>query len=122
LIHLASCRKFGPDLFFIEKGRVPLPLPKKQFEGPPDLVIEVLSPSNRSDDLDDKRPAYREAGVREMWFVDPDRQEIIVDRRRKKTYATSTLSKGQLLSIVVPGFWIETSWLWTQPLPRVMKC
>src|SRR5262249_49023932 len=71
LIHLASCRRFAPDAFFLEADRVPTPLPELQFEGAPDWLLEVLSASNRDDDLEDKRPAYRQARVGEMWFIDP---------------------------------------------------
>lgn len=45
LIHPMSGRKCAPDVFFIHQERVPIPLPK-EFEGTPDLVVEVLSPSN----------------------------------------------------------------------------
>jgi Uma2 family endonuclease len=45
-------------------------------EGPPDLVIEVHSPSNRGHDLLTKRSLYARAGVREYWIVDPDARTI----------------------------------------------
>src|SRR5262245_5592453 len=38
LVHLASCRCFAPDGYFVRKGRVP-PREEEQFEGAPDLVI-----------------------------------------------------------------------------------
>ncbi len=47
-------------------------------EGAPDLVIEVLSPSNRTHDLLTKRALYRRGGVREYWMVDPDDRSIEV--------------------------------------------
>ncbi|HJT77764.1 MAG TPA: Uma2 family endonuclease [Gemmataceae bacterium] len=122
LIHPAPGRRFAPDLFFFEQGRVPQPLPEEQFEGAPDLVLEVLSPSNRDDDLDVKRPAYREAGIPEIWLVDPDRQQVLVDRRRRKRYTTETVSEGRVTSTAVPGFWIEAAWLWQEPLPNELDC
>jgi Uma2 family endonuclease len=121
LIRLAPGRRFGPDLFFLERRRVPRRLPQ-QFEGAPDLVLEVLSPSNRDEDLEEKRPAYREAGIAEIWLVDPEEQHVLVDRRRKKRYTTDTVTTGRITSAAVPGFWVEADWLWQEPLPNEMDC
>jgi Uma2 family endonuclease len=121
LVRIKKGRRVGADLFFLSKDRVPKPLPK-EYKGVPDLVLEVLSPSNRGEDLDDKRPVYREAGVKEIWFVDPDEREIILDRRRGDRYVTTTRSTGRVKSAVVRGFWIEADWLWSDPLPNEMQC
>jgi Uma2 family endonuclease len=122
LIRMGAGRKVGPDIFFWRQERLPSRLPKKQFEGAPDMVIEILSPSNRDVDLEIKRPRYQKAGVAEIWFVDPDQQEILVDRRRKKRYATMTAATKRLESRALEGFWIEPSWLWADELPAVLTC
>src|ERR1019366_3927352 len=38
----------------------------------PDLVVEVLSPATRANDLGIKRDLYMRSGVRELWLSDPD--------------------------------------------------
>jgi len=43
----------------------------KSVKGAPDLVIEILSPSTIFHDKVTKLKKYRQAGVREIWFVDP---------------------------------------------------
>ena len=42
----------------------------------PDLVVEILSPSNSRKDLKDKYEIYQEAGVPEYWIVDADDKAI----------------------------------------------
>jgi Uma2 family endonuclease len=46
--------------------------------GVPDLVIEVLSPSNSMSELRDKRKLCLENGCREFWIVDPKLHEVEV--------------------------------------------
>ena len=41
------------------------------IEGPPDLVVEILSPETARRDLGVKREKYRATGVPEYWIVDP---------------------------------------------------
>lgn len=46
--------------------------------GAPDWIIEIVSPSNSSHDYIRKLNLYADAGVREYWIVDPDRNGILV--------------------------------------------
>ncbi len=62
-----------PDLLFIAAGRLDI-VGEQNIEGAPDLVVEVLSPSNWVADRRDKLAVYAAAGVREYWIVDPDQR------------------------------------------------
>lgn len=53
-------------------------LHQKGFQGVPDLVVEVLSPSTRKKDMILKLGKYQAGGVREYWLVDPDGERVIV--------------------------------------------
>lgn len=121
LIRLAPRRKCAPDVFFVRQERVPMPRPK-EFEGIPDLVVEVLSPSNRRYDLQEKRLIYREAGVDEIWFIDPELRQVIADRRSPTGYVEEVVTEGRIASGALPGFWLDTSWLWATPLPNRLQC
>ena len=70
-IHLSEkTRPVQPDVFFIgaERGLV---RGAKYFNGRPDLVVEVLSPSTRRVDQFTKFRAYEKATVPEYWIADP---------------------------------------------------
>lgn len=45
--------------------------------GAPDFIIEILSPSTRRKDAILKLMKYREAGVREYWIVDAEKERIL---------------------------------------------
>jgi Uma2 family endonuclease len=66
-----------PDLLFIRKGRLSI-VTEMNVQGAPDLVIEVLSPSNAAFDRETKLQVYARAGVPELWYVDPDVRSIEV--------------------------------------------
>jgi Uma2 family endonuclease len=66
-----------PDLLFIRQERLDI-VKENRIEGPPDLIVEVLSPSNWTTDRRDKHALYAEAGVAEYWIVDPEQRTIEV--------------------------------------------
>ena len=50
----------------------------------PQVVFEVLSPSNSEDDLDDKFSFYQTHGVEEYYLIDPYEKKVDAYRRRQK--------------------------------------
>lgn len=55
-------------------------LTDKGCDGAPDLVIEIVSPSSRRMDYSTKNTLYSDAGVREYWIVDPEKERTTVYR------------------------------------------
>jgi Uma2 family endonuclease len=69
----------APDLAFIRADRLPPPEQLLRFQDyPPDLVIEVVSPSDRAGDIRAKILDYLRAGVRLIWIVYPRRRAVAV--------------------------------------------
>ncbi len=46
--------------------------------GSPDLIIEVVSPSSRKMDYNIKNGKYAQAGVREYWIIDPEKERLTI--------------------------------------------
>ena len=66
-----------PDISIIcDKNR----LTDKGCNGAPDFIIEIVSPSSRKMDYTTKNTAYSNAGVREYWIVDPEKERTTVYR------------------------------------------
>jgi Uma2 family endonuclease len=64
-----------PDILFFSKGRLHF-VGKKAMEGPPDLAVEVISPSSVEVDREDKFDQYRKAGVMHYWIIDPAERSV----------------------------------------------
>jgi len=69
-IQLTSDRIVQPDIIVVLNSRKSIITPTK-IKGPPNLVIEILSPSSEETDCVTKREIYQAAGVEEYWIVDP---------------------------------------------------
>ena len=71
-VHLHDELVVEPDLIFVRADRLGIVDPDRAVEGPPDLVVEILSPSNRSYDRNLKRKHDLENGIPELWILDAD--------------------------------------------------
>ena len=68
-----------PDLAFVSNERREI-LTDAWIRGPPDLLIEILSPSTASRDLKLKLRLYERQHVAEYWVVDPVEDDVTVWR------------------------------------------
>ena len=64
-----------PDLIYFSRARVHL-IGKKAMEGPPDLCVEIISPSSSKIDRRDKFKQYEKGGVLHYWILDPATKTI----------------------------------------------
>lgn len=76
-VELGDDNVLAPDIAWWSAERQP-PLVAGALAAVPDLVVEVLSPGTRENDLGPKRDAYGRAGVSELWLVDPAVKRITV--------------------------------------------
>jgi Uma2 family endonuclease len=67
---LANSSIVQPDLLFISRARLHI-LTEPNVQGPPDLVIEVISPSSTRTDQETKRALYEKYGVKYYWIFEP---------------------------------------------------
>jgi Uma2 family endonuclease len=93
----------APDVAFVRAERIPPGGQKKFFEGAPDLAVEVLSPDDRSSDVNAKIHDWLDAGCVQVWVVDPQTQSVTVYRNPREASifkSEDTLYAPDLL----PGF------------------
>lgn len=93
----------APDVGFIRAERVPRVRTRGFFQGPPDLAVEVVSPTDRAGDLLSKVQDWLSAGCRAVWVVDPASQTISVYHG---SHETALLAIGDELTDdeLLPGF------------------
>ena len=102
---LSDTNVVQPDLLFIANHRAHI-VTEDNVQGPPDLVIEILSPSTAERDRTFKRALYARYGVREYWLVDPDTRTVTVLLLDDGAFVeVARYGAGQpLTSPTLPGF------------------
>ena len=96
-----------PDLVFIRRDRLDR-FEKGVFVGPPDLVVEVLSPSTRSYDETVKAERYAEAGVPEYWLPNPFARTFRILVLRDGAYEPLAPDEhGHFHSTVIPDLVVD---------------
>ncbi|MCL1917385.1 MAG: Uma2 family endonuclease [Peptococcaceae bacterium] len=67
--------------------------------GAPDMVVEILSPSNARYDILVKFQQYQKAGVREYWIVDPERRVLSVHVMENGKYFSNTYGDTDIVPV-----------------------
>lgn len=104
----------SPDAAFVRADRLPIEGIGSGWVGvTPDLVVEILSPSETASELDEKLRDYRVAGTRLVWVVDPAKRVVSV---RAMGAPERSLSETDMLDggEVLPGFAIAVSRLFAR--------
>lgn len=111
MIQREPLRVRQPDIMFLNKDRTGIhgiaQLRGVNFlEVPPDIVIEVLSPSNTRREMDAKLRDYQQIGVYQCWVFSPEAEtaEIIDLTSNEPTTTTLHGVDETLTSDLLPGF------------------
>lgn len=93
-----------------------------RLNGPPDLIVEVISPDSVRRDREHKFREYETAGVREYWIIDSRQVHHRADfyrldeSGRYELFATE--DDETVHSTVLEGFWLRPAWIWQEPMPE----
>lgn len=107
-VYLDDENAFQPDSILIFNERKEI-IKNDGIYGPPDLVIEILSPSTASYDLREKFRVYDRSGVKEYWIVDPDMNSIEIYSNEEGHFSliTKVEGSGEVGSPSLKGFEID---------------
>ena len=99
-----------PDLLFVAQERREI-ISERGCEGPPDLVVEILSPATEQRDRELKRKVYAKYGVPEYWLVDPEAESIEVMTLEAEDFGSPSvyLREGLVVSRIIPRLSLAVS-------------
>ena len=99
-----------PDLLVVcDKAK----LSKGSVNGPPDLAVEIISPSTSNKELLLKFRAYMDAGIREYWMIEPEEKLVQVHIHENGRFISFSFKKEDVLqSTVLQGFSVNLKDLW----------
>jgi Uma2 family endonuclease len=99
-----------PDLVVVSKERRRIMTPTR-VKGIPDLVVEILSPSNTKHDTELKRALYQRCGVPEYWIVSPDDHNLLQLVLANDVYR-ETWCESEVTMFVPPHTRVDLTRVW----------
>lgn len=109
-VHLADHSVVQPDILYISRRN--RSIIQNWIEGPPDLVVEILSRSTASRDQIHKLSLYAQSGIPEYWIVDPRRRLITLLVLRDGYYTVQSPETGKWTSPTTPEVELDSDALW----------
>lgn len=110
---LARTSVVQPDLVFVRAERLSL-VTARAIEGPPDLVVEVLSPTTEARDRGVKRELYARFGVPHYWLLDSEARRLTAYALAGTTYRQVAERTGtaEFTPTLFPGLTLPLAAIW----------
>ncbi len=102
---MASGNRRSADVSFVSRGRLTgLKRPLQgYFQGSPDLVVEVLSPSNTFEEIHTKLVEYFDNGTQLAWVINPAERSVLIYRSPEPAHLC-TFNDALIGEEILPGF------------------
>jgi Uma2 family endonuclease len=96
-------RVVEPDAFFVLKASLPVQYSREGYVLTiPEIVIEVRSKNDRVSEIEAKRDEYLDAGVKEVWLLDPKTRSITIATSSHESLTFQI--DDSLTTTLLPGF------------------
>ena len=104
-VRLGADTALQPDIVYVANAHAAI-IQEDYIRGTPDLVVEILSPSTAAHDRATKLPLYAQAGVGEVWVIDPQAKTVEILRLQGDKYLVEAALAGRqsLTSVCFPGW------------------
>ncbi|MDW8325790.1 MAG: Uma2 family endonuclease [Anaerolineales bacterium] len=111
-VRISTHHTYEPDILFVSRARQSI-ITENEVTEAPDLVIEILSGSTAEYDRGVKREQYEQAGVRELWLIDPyGPAGTQFYQRQGEALVEVAPVDGFIHSLALPNFKLRVAWLW----------
>ncbi len=101
-LYLDEKNVFQPDIVvLLKEGKAKVE--ENGIFGPPDVVVEILSPSTAYYDLIVKKEVYERVGVKEYWLLDPNRKTFEIYKNTEEGFKLTSQAreKGKVFSEIL---------------------
>lgn len=111
-VQLTADTAVQPDLIYVSNACAEI-IQENFIAGAPDLAVDILSPSTAAHDRATKLRLYAEAGVPQVWYIDPKAKTVeVLKLESRKYFVEAALAGDQVLtSDLFPG--------WELPLDKL---